>query len=712
MPYLNTDEVESALAAASAAPNTAFTQLIALPHLTWEGRACHALKIASGGGTGRIGVYFLGGVHSREWGSPDILISFVEQLTAAYRTNSGITLGGKSFTAAQIQAIVNNLDILVFPQANPDGRHFSMTSDAMWRKNRRPAPAGHAGCPGVDVNRNYDFLWNYPAHFSPSAAVMNSTDPCDYQVYIGPSAVSEPETQNVVWLTDRFSNVRFFVDLHSYGEDILYNWGDDEDQSTDPNMNFRNPAYDGARGIAGDSAYLEYIDACDKSVALDLAGAMQGAIAAVRGRSYLVESGFALYPTAGTSDDYCFSRHFADDSKQKIVSYTLEWGSGSNDTPFHPAYSEMANIIEEVTAGLLQFCLWVHDSQADVYIRDNSDDTGAVPYGGVFWDNSDIFVRATDDDVLAYEPAQRGQTNYVYVRVTNKGPASTRRFTVSLRAVRFPGTEFVYPFDWTTVDATHIQPATVLNSFNGVAPGASVTAKFSLSAAQVEQLWGWESGGTHPCLLAAVDGCNDFGSPVGVHVWENNNLAQRNISVVMAKASEAIKFAFVSGHQSDHSKTFELAIDRSQLPNGIALVLNHFDQHPAFPFIARRSVSPAAAVTPAAAGTLVQPIAGAIAHESTLPAGTLSLPLSATTGLVSSLSGAHFVHAPDHAAIQVTESKATMVWNKEAGESRHFELGFVVPADAKPGHVYRVQVAQRNSAGRTVGGVTLEVHVI
>jgi murein tripeptide amidase MpaA len=366
MPYLNVDEVESALSVAVAPPNTGFTQLITLPHLTWEGRQCHAIKLASSSGPGRIGVYFLGGIHSREWGSPDILITFIERLAQAYRTSTGLRFGGKRFTAAQIQSVVNTLDLFVFPQANPDGRNFSMTTDPMWRKNRRPAPPGSPDCLGVDINRNYDFLWNYTAHFNPSAPVANSTDPCDYQVYIGPAAVSEPETRNVVWMMDNFPNVRFFVDLHSYGEDILYNWGDDEDQTTDPNMNFQNPAFDALRGVAGDAEYREYINTRDQAAAIELASVMRDAIQAVRGRAYKVQSAFALYPTAGASDDYAFSRHFVDGSKGKIMAYTLEWGSPQNPTPFHPPYREMRNIIREITAGLLQFCLSVQTAQAGV----------------------------------------------------------------------------------------------------------------------------------------------------------------------------------------------------------------------------------------------------------------------------------------------------------------------------------------------------------
>ncbi|MFM0087048.1 M14 family zinc carboxypeptidase, partial [Paraburkholderia sediminicola] len=44
--------------------------------------------IGKGSGAGRVGIYFLGGVHAREWGSPDILVNFVQLLANAYRTNT------------------------------------------------------------------------------------------------------------------------------------------------------------------------------------------------------------------------------------------------------------------------------------------------------------------------------------------------------------------------------------------------------------------------------------------------------------------------------------------------------------------------------------------------------------------------------------------------------------------------------------------------
>ena len=153
--YLNILEVKSALSVASSPPFDTFTQLIPLPNLTWEQRQCNAIKIAAGSDGNRPGVYFLGCVHAREWGSADILINFVEQVEQAYHSKTSLTFRTRTFSAAEIQTIVNTLDIVVFPQANPDGRNYSMTpgSDAMWRKNRRTASPNSVtpdACVGVD----------------------------------------------------------------------------------------------------------------------------------------------------------------------------------------------------------------------------------------------------------------------------------------------------------------------------------------------------------------------------------------------------------------------------------------------------------------------------------------------------------------------------------------------------------------------------------
>jgi murein tripeptide amidase MpaA len=373
MPYLNVEEVESALIVATMPPFDQFNRLIALPNQTWEKRTCHALRMGSASGTERPGVSFIGGVHAREWGSADILVNFIEQLGKAYARKTGIKLGRKHFEASDVAAIVEGLDLFVFPQVNPDGRQHSFTVDAMWRKNRRPAAGRHTGedCIGVDLNRNYDFLWDFRTYFSPDANVQNSTDPCDPQIYVGPSAESEPETRNVVWLMDTFPQIRYFVDLHSFSQDILCSWGDDENQSSDPRMTFQNRSFDRVRGISGDSAdvgYREYVTPTDQAEILRLAAGLADGIRAVRGRSYTVEQAYHLYPTAGSSTDYAFSRHAIDPGKPSVMAYAIEWGP---DNPawtlpqkFHPPYPQMRRIIAEVTSGLIQFCLAIIQPKA------------------------------------------------------------------------------------------------------------------------------------------------------------------------------------------------------------------------------------------------------------------------------------------------------------------------------------------------------------
>jgi hypothetical protein len=44
-------------------------------------------------------------------------------------------------------------------------------------------------------------------------------------------------------------NIATYVDVHSFGEKILYSWDDDDNQSQDLAQNFRNPEYDGKRGF-------------------------------------------------------------------------------------------------------------------------------------------------------------------------------------------------------------------------------------------------------------------------------------------------------------------------------------------------------------------------------------------------------------------------------------------------------------------------------
>lgn len=350
MGYMTADEVESALINLQALHPDLVT-LIELPNRTWENRISHAVRIRAGINAGRAGVLFTGSMHAREWGGSDICVNFLVNLINAYSAGSELTYGGKSFPAAQIRAILENLDVFVFPDVNPDGKHYSQTYNPgsgdpqhfWWRKNRNPNTAAGASSQGVDLNRNFDFLWD--------SGIGTSSSPSSF-TYKGQGAFSEPESGNVRHLFDTFPSIGYFVDLHSYGGLILHNWGDDNNQTTDPGQNFSNPVYNGKRGNLNDTLYGEFISAQDKDMIINLANRMNSALEAVRGKRYTVQQSVGLYPTSATSDDYAFSRHIVNGLNRKVYAYTIEFGE-----EFVPPFSEMSNIIQDVCAAMSELCL-------------------------------------------------------------------------------------------------------------------------------------------------------------------------------------------------------------------------------------------------------------------------------------------------------------------------------------------------------------------
>jgi Zinc carboxypeptidase len=180
--YLTADEIERAMVLGERNHGD-YLERIALPNLTWEKRRCHVIRIGKRQGRKRTAICFIAGIHGREWGGPDILVYFAIRLLRAYRDRQGIRLGKKVFSAAQIRQIVETKDVILFPQVNPDGRHFSMVKHPWWRKNRRPAPRGRGPKSiGVDLNRNFPILWDFERHFAPGT-VQSSRKPGDYETY-------------------------------------------------------------------------------------------------------------------------------------------------------------------------------------------------------------------------------------------------------------------------------------------------------------------------------------------------------------------------------------------------------------------------------------------------------------------------------------------------------------------------------------------------
>jgi murein tripeptide amidase MpaA len=351
------------------------------PNRTHESRSVSFVTVT--GAAGGRPVLLTGGMHAREWAPPDALLSMLAHLLRAYEDGTDLVVAAFADTspvrdivypeamiaAADVRRIVERLELNVLALINPDGRAFSQSSaaNAMWRKNRRPPRAG-SSCMGVDLNRNHDIAWDFERYYDDvgDVAVSASTDPCDFQVYIGPAPASEPETGNVASIL-RDRRVEFYVDVHSFSRKILFPWGMDDNQTRDSTQNWRNPEWDGRRDGAPGGRYGEFIPAALRDEHVRIGQAMHDAIldgagsdTRARARSqYDVEPSLALYPTTGTASDFAASLQFADDPPAgRVISYTLEIGSDADgEGGFQPVPAIYPKIEREVHLALMAFLL-------------------------------------------------------------------------------------------------------------------------------------------------------------------------------------------------------------------------------------------------------------------------------------------------------------------------------------------------------------------
>ncbi len=163
-------------------------------------------------GTAKGAAMLQGTIHPREWISPEVVTAVFERLAA-----------GEDATA---RFLVDNLEIVILPIANPDG--FAVTQlfpaqtvggsasggggadGRMRRKSMLNADdflstTGDA-FNGVDLNRNHSFGFG-----GGSGSTTGET-------YRGPSAGSEPESQALYAAAALLneSRLRFYVDVHSH----------------------------------------------------------------------------------------------------------------------------------------------------------------------------------------------------------------------------------------------------------------------------------------------------------------------------------------------------------------------------------------------------------------------------------------------------------------------------------------------------------------
>lgn len=235
---------------------------------------------------------------------------------------------------------------------------------------------------------------------------------------------------------------------------------------------------------------------------------------------------------------------------------------------------------QEMGYGRINACRALN--HAEVMIRDYPADNGSENTTGDVWSTSDIVVRANDDGI--FNPSnysmssyvERGQDNYIYIRVKNNGPAAALNVQVSCRVVAAGSVSFSYPQDWTLTDTVHIAPIGMVTTFPVINAGASVIAKFKILATHTHLLYGWQTNnGWHPCILARVQASNDYsfnttGLLPGQAVYQRNNFAQKNLTVVdlLLSAPGPVRFPFVAGNRFLKQGRIDLVVEAKDFPAG------------------------------------------------------------------------------------------------------------------------------------------------
>jgi len=225
---------------------------------------------------------------------------------------------------------------------------------------------------------------------------------------------------------------------------------------------------------------------------------------------------------------------------------------------------------------------------ADIVVRDNLNDTGAVPATGWHAHSPDLWVRQNNDPIpaLAYnanpphENPVRGQDNFVYMRVKNVGTADSNEVYLRTYIKHYAGFDFTYPDEWQPTTRpgdpipTPLVPGTYLigeERIDNLAINDDIIVKMTWEANLIPPdtvMVGGVNVKWHPCLLAEVsphDGPPPATTGFTYEVMRDNNLAQRNISIDEPTTGDDFAVAVVAG-TSDPVGIEAVLIDRSFLP--------------------------------------------------------------------------------------------------------------------------------------------------
>ena len=215
------------------------------PGQSLEGHPLQALQITAAPAEAPA-VLLDSGQHAREWIAIASTVCVADRLVREADT-------------PRVAAVLDEVRIVVLPIVNPDGYAHTWDGDRFWRKNRRPPD-------GVDLNRNFPVAFGGPgASNNPEAGNFH-----------GDAPFSEPEALAVRDLAESLDPLLALIDVHAYGQLVLYPWGFQPDPA---------PA----------DAVLE-----------PAAQSLRDGLAAPWNTDYVAIPGAELYPAAGNIMDWAY----------------------------------------------------------------------------------------------------------------------------------------------------------------------------------------------------------------------------------------------------------------------------------------------------------------------------------------------------------------------------------------------------------------------
>lgn len=355
--------------------------------------------------------------------------------------------------------------------------------------------------------------------------------------------------------------------------------------------------------------------------------------------------------------------------------------------------------------------------QADLYIREDASDPGVDLYTGpVFWNSPDLWIRNANDNETTHQNPESGQDNWFHARVRNRGTTTARAFVVTFNVKPWAGVQFTYPNDWIPFISAAV-------GFN-LAPGASTVVRAKWPAALVP------AAGTHACWLASVYTPVDV-TPAGRHVWESNNLAQKNLTVVNLQpdASAVVKFQLGNLHAVS-AERFRIELRRPQAWGSMPVAIVHANPE-AVRALARSVEEVPIAVEPTVAQPsrfirFLEPARVEIGGR-----GVVLNPVNITLGRDSllDLDPATVVQQID--AIAGGEREADLVADASTAAlafrpgpvvgfpialqprtQSEFGLKITAPPGTRPGEQILLHLYQRNAQNQVVGGISVQVKII